>query len=418
MALLLIILGISAVFMVLLMAMWIVGNLPVDQTMNILRHPMDISSNWQHWMSAGYGEPGFRYLVSILFHDPMILAVILFSLTMAIAGLVLLCRFFARLNKEQKRLNQRLENSSLQIERKARKIRLAEDETSNHEKQIIPLMNGTELDSTDAPQKKTAQIIKTDSSKDEFVLLDVAASLRKKENDDLKFALHLMEEGQKTRQAYENVLHQASSKLSSLYFLLDDLAQHPEIAQNDAILADLNDSETVLDECTRLLKSFLHTSVYEEVRLDYELLLSLNQKRSELERKNLNTNLKLNPVSISGNVLWLRQIFETLLANAIEFSPENGCIGIRLDLENSQIRIQFENTLERTTIASQPSKTRTPMVSSRRYDTTRSGHFGIGHDLVNKVLKDHQGHLETREENGIFQAIVFLPYCELDHRGR
>ncbi|GEM_PF-5928349 len=387
-------LAFSPVLTLIFAALWIIGSLPADQVMTILRQPVSLLANWQMWMTSGYGLLGFRYLVSLMAQDPIFIGVIFLSFAAAFGGLILVCRFFWRLNLEKNQLCARLENSSLQTERRAKKIRLSE--TSG---KVLPSIH-------------------IQPCQEKFPLLGIDASLRKKEEDDLNLAGRLMQEKQAARQQYENILHQVSSKLSALYFLFDDLAGQEQLMQTPELTADLKDCETVLDECTALLKSELHHSVYARFHLDQEILMCVHEKRSEIRRKQLRVSLHLDPVSISGNSLWLRQVFETLLANAIDCCNPEGSLQITSRFNSRQIQIQFENTLDNKMASSLLSGNQAAPETFRRYQTNRAGHFGIGHDLVGKVLKAHQGHLETRVDNGIFQATVLLPCSELDQSSR
>ena len=308
-------LAFSPVLTLIFAALWIIGSLPADQVMTILRQPVSLLANWQMWMTSGYGLLGFRYLVSLMAQDPIFMGVIFLSFAAALGGLILVCRFFWRLNLEKNQLCARLENSSLQTERRAKKIRLAK--TSG----------------------KVQPSIHIQTCQEKFPLLGIDASLRKKEEDDLNLAGRLMQEKQAARQQYENILHQVSSKLSALYFLFDDLAGQEQLMQTPELTADLKDCETVLDECTALLKSELHHSVYTRFHLDQEILMCVHEKRSEIRRKQLKVSLHLDPVSISGNSLWLRQVFETLLANAIDCCNPEGSLQITSRLNSRQIQI-------------------------------------------------------------------------------
>lgn len=411
-------LGFNTALIVILAAAWMIGNLPVDQAMAILRNPSNLVSNWQLWMASGYGALGFRYLVSLLFHDPMIMATVFASFILAGIGLVLVFQFSRHLDLETKKLCYKLENSSLRTERQVRKIKLAADQSRGGKKAKTKEPNLQNKDKLSRTPNRLQPVTPIDSHPDEFPLLGIDASFHKKEANDLKLAGRLMEEGKAARQQYENILHQASSKLSALYFLLEDLSEQNPIADNPEILANLTDCETVLDECTALLKSELHHSVYTQFRLDHELLLCVHEKQANIKRKHLKVRLHLEPISISGNSLWLKQVFETLLANAIDFSKPEGTLQITSRLNDHQIQIQFENTLDGSVLSSLTSDQQALPDPTRRYQTKRAGHFGIGHDLVDKVLKSHQGHLETKVENEIFRAILLLPFSELDQYSR
>lgn len=417
-SLVLIILSLNTILSVVLMAVWIIGSLPADQVMVMLRAQSSTVSNWQLWMSSEYGAAGFRYLISLLFHDPMIMVMVFFNFIIAGTGLVLADRFFGRLDLEKKRLCQKLEHSSLQTERTARQIRLDADRNQDNEKEKIKELSLQDTDEPGKAQNQLETVFPMDAHQDEFPLLGIDSSFYKKEADDLNLAGRLMEEKQLARYQYENVFHQTSSKLSTLYFLLEDLTQQDPIAKDPGILSSLTDCETVLDECTALLKSELHHSVYAGFRLDQEIVLCIHEKRTEIKRKRLKVSLHLEPVTISGNTLWLKQVFETLLANAIDFSKPEGTLRIISKLHNNQIQIQFENTLHNTMPSDLASGNQALPEGLRRYQTQRAGHFGIGHDLVGKVLKSHQGHLETKMEGKIFRAAVFLPYSQLDQYSR
>lgn len=411
-------LGLSPVLTLVFSALWMIGSLPADQVMTILRKPASLLSNWQLWMTSGYGLLGFRYLVSLMIHDPILMGVIFLCFIAAVGGLVLVCKFFWRLNLEKNQLCIRLENSSLQTERRAKKTRLAADPASSSSKARTKTSNLPSSARVHEASGTAQPSIQIQACQEQFPLLGIDASLRKKEEDDLSLAGRLMQEKQEARQQYENIFHQASSKLSALYFLFDDLAGQEQLTQIPELAANLKDCETVLDECTALLKSELHHSVYARFHLDQEILICLHEKRSEIRRKHLRVSLHLDPVSISGNSLWLKQVFETLFANAIDFCRPEGSLRITSRLNSSQIQIQFENTLDDKMASSVFSGNLAAPEAFRRYQTQRTGHFGIGHDLVRKVLKAHQGHLETRVDKGTFQATVLLPYSELDQYSR
>lgn len=222
-------LGLSPVLTLVFSALWMIGSLPADQVMTILRKPASLLSNWQLWMTSGYGLLGFRYLVSLMIHDPILMGVIFLCFIAAVGGLVLVCKFFWRLNLEKNQLCIRLENSSLQTERCAKKTRLAADSASSRSKartKISNLPSSARLHEASGTVQPSIQI---QGCQEQFPLLGIDASLRKKEEDDLSLAGRLMQEKQEARQQYENILHQASSKLSALYFLFDDLAGQEQL---------------------------------------------------------------------------------------------------------------------------------------------------------------------------------------------
>lgn len=102
-----------------------------------------------------------------------------------------------------------------------------------------------------------------------------------------------------------------------------------------------------------------------------------------------------------GDAFWLEEMMDTLLDNALEYG--NNTV---------MIAVVFVNQAGYELVFSHSGKLRQSF--EVRYQTTRSGHYGIGISMARMVAAHHKGTLQIREEDGIVKTRIFLPVNRLE----
>jgi signal transduction histidine kinase len=144
----------------------------------------------------------------------------------------------------------------------------------------------------------------------------------------------------------------------------------------------------------------------ETIALQETLLEMVARLKPIADTREIDFNLNLNAVSVQGNSLDLRRVFQNLLDNAIKFSPIKSTIEIKLSESNQTARIEVQDSglglsaeLEHRLFT--------------RFSSARAGGgTGLGLYLAKRIIEAHNGTIGyTRAAKTVFW--IELPSLKL-----
>ena len=108
---------------------------------------------------------------------------------------------------------------------------------------------------------------------------------------------------------------------------------------------------------------------------------------------------------LSCDAFWIREAFKNLLKNAVEHTPKNGQIRMKLDILNGQYDIRIYNS------GAEIRMDQREEIFDRFYqtDSGKKDNFGIGLHLSREIFRMHQGTvrvLESDETGTTFQILL------------
>ena len=135
--------------------------------------------------------------------------------------------------------------------------------------------------------------------------------------------------------------------------------------------------------------------------------LALEVCRPDIEARGLEVGLDLEPASctIHGDTARLEQVFWNLLRNAIKFTPQGGCVGVRSRVENDQAVVEVSDS----------GRGIEPEFTSRIFQAFEqtagtSGHrfggLGLGLSICKGLAEMHGGTIEAHSE-GLGKGATF-----------
>lgn len=347
--------------------LWLVSILPQESVIDLMQSDRSSAFSLSFlfcWMEEGFGWPEIRFLWNMIWHSPLYLSLLIVLLLLCATTCILIWKHFDRLEQEEWQL-----------------IQILREPVENKEKD------------RKSENKAAGEPAKTNSyTADMFYLMEIRSELKKHETRIQKIFQHKDQIIHSDREQYENTLHQVRSHLISLYFYLDDFVEeNPEKAE----------METVLEECDLLLKNGLKKSIYSKCRLDEMIVLCLKRRKGQIEEKRIEVEWQVPSLKLVGDALWLAQVLETLIANALDHTPSGCQFRITGGQDCSQIWILFENQTnfspedpEKPLIHPNPSKAE-PSSLFTRYASSKEEHFGIGLDMAVRTVKAHHGKIDV-----------------------
>lgn len=126
-------------------------------------------------------------------------------------------------------------------------------------------------------------------------------------------------------------------------------------------------------------------------------------------QKELQYQIKEN-LSVLGSGDRLKQLTEILLDNAMKYSPEQGCIWVKLERNSAKtLRLMVANTGDTMT----PEQCRRIFERFYRTDPARqnNGGYGLGLSIASSIVTEMGGKIWCESRNGINSFFVQLPLC-------
>lgn len=183
------------------------------------------------------------------------------------------------------------------------------------------------------------------------------------------------------QQEYLQIIEEESLRLAHMATSVLDLTK----IENQAILTNVN--------------SF---NVSEQIRSAILLL------EDQWTKKNLDFDLQMEEYQIVANEEMLKQVWVNLLDNAIKFSPENGCIQVRMERREDAIAASIRNSGEPIP----PESIKRIFHKFYQADESHAGQgHGIGLSIVEKVVQLHRGSVQVESGEDGTTFTVLLP-CE------
>ena len=115
-------------------------------------------------------------------------------------------------------------------------------------------------------------------------------------------------------------------------------------------------------------------------------------------------------LSVLGSGDRLKQLTEILLDNAMKYSPEQGCIWVKLERNSAKtLRLMVANTGDTMT----PEQCRRIFERFYRTDPARqnNGGYGLGLSIASSIVTEIGGKIWCESRNGINSFFVQLPLC-------
>ena len=115
-------------------------------------------------------------------------------------------------------------------------------------------------------------------------------------------------------------------------------------------------------------------------------------------------------LSVLGSGDRLKQLTEILLDNAMKYSPEQGCIWVKLERNSAKtLRLMVANTGDTMT----PEQCRRIFERFYRTDPARqnNGGYGLGLSIASSIVSEMGGKIWWESRNGINSFFVQLPLC-------
>ena len=115
-------------------------------------------------------------------------------------------------------------------------------------------------------------------------------------------------------------------------------------------------------------------------------------------------------LSVLGSGDRLKQLTEILLDNAMKYSPEQGCIWVKLERNSAKtLRLMVANTGDTMT----PEQCRRIFERFYRTDPARqnNGGYGLGLSIASSIVTEMGGKMWCESRNGINSFFVQLPLC-------
>ena len=139
------------------------------------------------------------------------------------------------------------------------------------------------------------------------------------------------------------------------------------------------------------------------------------QQTSETKRQTLKLDLAVDTLRVEGDAARLEQVVSNLVSNAIKYTPEGGCIDVKLEKIDSHAAITVSDT------GVGISEELLPLVFDyfRRGDEMSSARYeglGLGLAIVREIVTQHGGTVDAQSQGAGRGATfrVLLPLCDAD----
>ena len=180
--------------------------------------------------------------------------------------------------------------------------------------------------------------------------------------------------------------------------------------------------DIIIHESSRL--SQLATNVLNLSRVEKQTILA-NRARFDLteqvrrcvllfeskwEQRRLNLNVELDEVTTEGDEELLSQVWLNLIDNAVKFTPEGGCVDIRLQKSDDAVKFQIRD--DGYGISEEAQRHIFDKFYQGDDSHTVPGN-GLGLSIARRIITLHSGEIRCSSEEGAgTEFTVTLPYCD------
>ncbi len=156
-----------------------------------------------------------------------------------------------------------------------------------------------------------------------------------------------------------------------------------------------------VDDLLLLTKLDYQSEVFKSEQFDFVEFISEIAEQNRLQAANKGIAIRLNlqtvqpPLTYHGDRLHLRRLFFNLIGNAVKFTPEGGCIDLRLDQGQGRII----TTIADTGCGIAPEHMKHIFEKFYRADKDMPG-SGLGLHIANTIAKFHGGEIRFESQPG------------------
>ncbi|MEZ4670019.1 MAG: HAMP domain-containing sensor histidine kinase [Anaerolineae bacterium] len=130
------------------------------------------------------------------------------------------------------------------------------------------------------------------------------------------------------------------------------------------------------------------------------------QPDAEAKSQRLNTESTPELPAVSGDQLLLVQALSNLTENAIKYTPDGGCINLRLLRQNSSIRVEVQDTGFGISESAQ-ARLFEEFYRVRTRDTANISGTGLGLSLAKSIIEAHGGRIGVKSKEGEGSTFYF-----------
>jgi PAS domain S-box-containing protein len=257
-----------------------------------------------------------------------------------------------------------------------------------------------------------------------LVVTDLTAQ---KQNEELRLAKEVAEKANLNKDAFLAALsHELRTPLSPVLLLATEASQNkslpPKVRADFATICKNVELEArLIDDLLDITRITTGKLALEFSPVDIHAVLrsAIEMVKSQIEQKNirLSLNLEEKASAMEADSIRMQQVFWNILKNAVKFTPENGKITVRTDLESGRLLVSISDTgigmtrdeLERA-FDSFAQGDHATNGGARRF-----GGLGLGLAITRKLVESHGGWIKAasrgRDQGATFK--VNLPLTDL-----
>lgn len=220
--------------------------------------------------------------------------------------------------------------------------------------------------------------------------------------------IRLKEVGKMKSEFISIVAHQLRTPLSGIKWALETVFEK-KLSHNVSqwLLKIQNLNERMIE----IITDFLNAARIEEGKFSYnfeknvDLIEILNKivdsRLIGINKKNINFSfpLKNSSVIVKADVSKLKIVFDNLIDNAIDYTPDNGSIGIKLQKQKDFVIIEINDTGIGIRKEDMP-KLFTRFFRSKEATASKTAGSGIGLFVAKDIVKKHNGDILVESEFG------------------
>jgi len=215
------------------------------------------------------------------------------------------------------------------------------------------------------------------------------------------------------RRLVRDISHELRSPLARLQIAL-------ELARKKAAISELDNIEQQanrLNDMIGQLLSLPSDQMQLDDTIDLSELVESILEDSQLEASNKHVTLKYahdkKEALIAANVTQLHSAIENIVRNAIHYTPANSSIEIELNTSNLTHSLRVRDQGPGVPAEDLPHIFE-PFYRVDQARNRKTGGYGIGLAIVNRVISSHNGTVEARNSQQGLELLVELPAATIE----
>ncbi len=212
-------------------------------------------------------------------------------------------------------------------------------------------------------------------------------------------------------QLLEQIIHKAAHQLRNPLALVGLYAENLRLSLSENALQDqVNIICETLQDLDHNLNDLIYCGQRSKLRFALQDLRTIVQAsidglRPLIDQKNIHVVYPEKPVNLTVDHLQIKQVFDNVLSNAVQLSPEAGQITLCWSVFQQEVLIEIHD--QGPGLSEQDlQQIFTPFYSRRPHGT------GLGLSIAQKIILDHQGSIWAQNlPGGGAQFSIILPRC-------